>query len=662
MSESYFSAPEGQQPGQPTQEDFGPERGNNIPGLDLPPGVHVKAEPPELRQLRKWAGLANVASDIDEDELARIGARVGEGYEIDKRSRGDWEERAFRAIDIAKQHREDKSYPFPGAANVNYPLLTTASLQFAARAYPAICSGRDIVKAKHTGLDPQGQQGSRAARVAAHMSHQLLTEMDDWESETDKLLHQMPVIGGAARKIYWRFEADCPRSTWISLIDLVVNQKVKSLESAPRISHSFQLYPQEVEERKRAGMFLDVDLAPDYVDGNDDSAPLDFIEQHCYYDLDGDDFAEPWIITIHEQSDKVVRITAGFDINDVRHDGKRITRIPREDYFVVYPFIPDPEGGFYPIGFGFLLESITSIVDTTMNQMIDAGHLQNSGGGFIGSGLTFKKTELRFEPGVYHTVDALGQDIRSAIVNMEHPGPSMALFQLLTMMIDAAKQITSIQDVLTGDMGQDGVQPTTILALIEQGHKVFTAIYKRIFKALTKEFKIIYRLNKKYLSDQAYSAVVGIPASVEQDYALDTMLVCPVADPTLVTEMQRIARAQMLTQLQMQPPYNTLLDPQKTLTRLLSAAGIDNYMEVMAQPKGPTPDDQMKMQLMQKQIEKLQSEIDFNSSRAAAKLSEAHTQGIKAYAQADAQQFKAAHEAIHKEDTAPHPLAVPHGY
>jgi hypothetical protein len=97
-----------------------------------------------------------------------------------------------------------------------------------------------------------------------------------------------------------------------------------------------------------------------------------------------------------------------------------------------------------------------------------------------------------------------------------------------------------------------------------------------------------------------------------------------------------------------------LLDPQKTLIRLLSAAGIDNYMEVMAQPKPPSPDDQMKMALMQKQIEKLQSEIDFNSSRAAAKLSEAHTQGIKAYAQADAQQFKAAHEAIHKEDIAPH--------
>lgn len=634
-----------------------PPRGVQIPGLGTPPRAGEARTPPSepksLKLLRKWASAPNVADDIDEGELRKIGMRVAEGYEIDRNSRGDWEDRAFRSLEIAKQKREERSYPFPGAANVNYPLLTTASLQFAARAYPAICSGREIVKAKLTSGNLQGDMAARGSRVSTHMSHQLLEGMEDWEGETDMMLHQMPVIGGAGRKVFWRFEVDKPKSTWISLINLIVNQKVKSLESAPRISHSFPLYPQEVEERKRSGTFLDIDLYPDSLEGNDDQAPLDFVEQHCYYDLDDDGFAEPWIITIHEQSEKVVRITAGFDINEVRYNGEKITRIPREDYFVIYPFIPDPEGGFYPIGFGFLLESITSIVDTTMNQMIDAGHLQNAGGGFIGSGLTFKKTELRFEPGVYHTVDALGQDIRTAIVNMEHPGPSMALFQLLTMMIDAAKQITSIQDVLTGDMTQDNVAPTTILALIEQGHKVFTAIYKRIYKSLTKEFKIIYRLNRKYLSDSAYSEVIGQQASVSDDYADDNMVVCPVADPTLVTEMQRIARAQLLTQLQMQPPYSTLLDPMKTLTRLLSAAGIDNYMEVIQQQQGPSPEDALKQALMQKEVEKKQSEIDFNTARASAKLSEAHTQGVKVHALADAAQFKAAVEAMKHEDAMP---------
>jgi chaperonin GroES len=386
---------------------------------------------------------------------------------------------------------------------------------------------------------------------------------------------------------------------------------------------------------------------------NDDAAPNKFIEQHCYYDLDDDGFAEPWIVTIHERSEQVVRIAAGFDPREIRYRGTKIVRIPREDYFVMYPFIPDPDGGFYPLGFGMLLESITAVIDSTMNQMLDAGHLQNAGGGFIGSGLSLKKSEYRFEPGVYYTLGEMGQDIRNAIVTMQHPGPSAALFQLLTMMVESAKQITSIQDILTGDVKSQQIQPTTLLAMIEQGLKVFTAIYKRIFKALSKEYKILYRLNRKYLSDEDYSRVVGEEAVVATDYAEDNIAVTPVADPNLITEMQRIARAQLLSQLQAQPPYDKLLDPNKTLARLLTAAGIDNYPEVLAPPPPPpqeTPEGQMQMMMMQKQLEKLQSDIDSNNARSAAHLADTHIRGAKAAAEMDNNSLRFAQEQINSQN------------
>lgn len=376
-------------------------------GLINLPSHRLDKVPREVAELQRWAGMPNVATNITHDALTRVGGRVMEGYDIDKRSREDWEEKANRALEIAKQKREDKTYPFPGAANIHYPLLTTAALQFAARAYPAIISGRDVVRAKLTGADPGGQQAARSARVSSHMSYQYLEEMDDWETETDLMLHQMAIIGGGARKVFWRFEMDKPKSVFISLINFIVNQKVKSLENAPRISHGFDLYPQEVEERVRSGVFLDVDLYDDDT-SSDEAAPLKFIEQHCYYDLDEDGFAEPWIITVHERSHQVVRITAGFDPKEIKHRNGKIIRIPREDYFVIYPFLPDPDGGFYPIGFGMLLESISAVIDSTMNQMLDAGHLQNAGGGFIGSGLSLKKSEFRFEPGVYYTLGEMG--------------------------------------------------------------------------------------------------------------------------------------------------------------------------------------------------------------------------------------------------------------
>jgi hypothetical protein len=57
------------------------------------------------------------------------------------------------AMDIALQVRKPKNYPFDGAANIKYPLVTVAALQFGARAYPAIVDGSRIVKAMVVGND-----------------------------------------------------------------------------------------------------------------------------------------------------------------------------------------------------------------------------------------------------------------------------------------------------------------------------------------------------------------------------------------------------------------------------------------------------------------------------------------------------------------------------
>jgi chaperonin GroES len=71
------------------------------------------------------------------------------------------------------------------------------------------------------------------------------------------------------------------------------------------------------------------------------------------------------------------------------------------------------------------------------------------------------------------------------------------------MLIEAAKEITSVQDVMTGE-GQANQPATTTLALIEQGHKVMTAIFKRIHRAFGQELRILRRLNRDYLDEEEY--------------------------------------------------------------------------------------------------------------------------------------------------------------
>lgn len=600
-----------------------------------------------LAKLIEYEQAQNVAELLDERELDKIGDTVKSEYDIDKRSRSDWEATAEKAMNVALQVRQPKNYPFEGAANIKYPLVTVAALQFGARAYPAIVDGNRIVKGQVMGRDdgqpappeeqqalqadmqaaqqegqplqlppevtqlpnklwlspdgklwqiPPGAKKAKAERVSEHMSYQLMNEMEEWEEDTDVLLHHLPIVGCAFRKVWRSEELGRNKAEMVPAVHLVVNNKVRSLDEAPRVTHEVFLYPQEIEERMLSGTFVTCELpesTEDNADGDED-APHTFLEQHRYLDLDGDGYREPYIVTIHKETCKVVRIVANFTMERVKYDDKRILRIPKEQYFVKYSFIPDPKGGFYDIGFGALLESLSETIDTTINQMLDAGHLQNAGGGFIGSGVRLKKNQIRVSPGKYEFVESSGS-IRDNIYNHEHGGPSPVLFNLLGMMIEAARDITAVKDILTGDGGTKSPQTaTTTLALIEQGLKVFTAIYKRVYRALKDEFKLLFELNARHLTDQEYYTYLDQQQVVaKSDYDIKSMDVCPVADPKMVTDMQRASRANMLLQLAETATGQANLDGREILRRVLDAMGEPEIDKLMPQKQGPSKAEQL---------------------------------------------------------------------
>ena len=560
--------------------------GNVVPFPQVSPQQRQLQE--AMARLSKLATVDNVAEHIEEAELNKIGMRVVREYKIDKDSRADWEETAKRAMKMAKQVKEPKNTPWPGASNVKYPLLTTAALQFAARAYPAIVDGPRIVKCAVMGRDEGGVKAAMADRVSQHMSYQLMYEVENWESDVDTALHQIPIIGCAFKKVYADPQSDAGfGDDLVSAFDLVVNQKAKSFETVPRVTHSFSLYPNEIEERQRDGRFIEADLTLNSNDGDDDDAPHMFLEQHRYDDLDGDGLKEPWIVTVHEDTQKVVRIKPAFKMDAVKYDMQRgkITKIPRVQYFVKIPFVPDPEGGFYDIGFGKLLESISDVIDTTINQMMDAGTLQNAGGGFMGGGIQPNKSKIELKPGQYQTVQANGQDLRASIVNLEHPGPSPVLFQLLEMMIAAGKDIAAVKDVLTGETPSNQTATST-MAAIEQGLKVFSAIYKRIFRALKAEYRLIYEINKTSLNQPKYVALLDEPVEVTSHDYHDEFDVMPVSDPNSITDMQRMAKASFV--MEQVKEGNPCINPFEATKRALEAARIDDVQKILVQPQ-PDP-------------------------------------------------------------------------
>jgi hypothetical protein len=92
------------------------------------------------------------------------------------------------------------------------------------------------------------------------MSYQLLNEMEEWEEDTDVLLHHLPIVGCAFRKVYRSETLGRNKSEMVPAIHLVVNNKCRSLDEAPAVTHEVFIYPQDIEERKLSGTFLDIDL------------------------------------------------------------------------------------------------------------------------------------------------------------------------------------------------------------------------------------------------------------------------------------------------------------------------------------------------------------------------------------------------------------------
>jgi hypothetical protein len=274
-------------------------------------------------------------------------------------------------------------------------------------------------------------------------------------------------------------------------------------------------------------------------------------------------------------------------IADRKNEVKKI--IP-DHYFTHFGFIPNPDGSINYLGFGQLLEPINSSVNTVLNQLIDSGTLYNTGGGFLGRGIRMRGGTYTFQPGEYKTVDCPGGALKENIVPLPTREPSVVLFQLLGFLVQAGKEISSVQDVLTGDAKLAATMPVgTMMALVEQGLKVFTAIYKRIYRSLSEEFKKLYYLNARYLDPVTSFYVSGNKNRVElSDYRADDTLVMPVADPDLSSDMQRLLKGQALKDLTGRPGLNEV-----AITRqLVRAIRPENMHEVLmtdAQMSGKEP-------------------------------------------------------------------------
>lgn len=593
------------------------------------PAIESPEEVAPQPQFRAMIERVNLADGMDEDKLEEIGAEAKRGFEADKLSRKDWETSVEEWTKLAIQTRDKKTFPWPNASNVKYPLISTAAMQFAARAYPSLVpSDGKVVRAQVIGKDPQGTKADLADRVSTYMSYQLMKEMRGWEEDMDKMLVMLPVIGTMFKKTYFDRVDGKNVSSLVMPTNLVVNYWTKCLEDTERISEIIEMSGRVLKERQRAGVFLDIDLGdPVMPEGStdapelDDTTPYNLIEQHTYLDLDEDGYQEPYIITFQQETGTVLRIMARYDDKSiVTDDDGNLVKITPINYYTKFGFIPNPDGSFYDMGFGTLLGPINESVNTLINQLVDAGSLNNLQAGFIGKGLKIKMGTERFTPGEWKAVNVTADDLRKQIFPLPTKEPSNVLFQLMGSLISSGKELASVAEIFTGKMPGQNTPATTTMATIEQGMKVFTAVYKRIYRSLSEEFKKLFRLNEVYLNPETYVAVLDIPVG-PNDFTEDGYEICPGADPTAVSQTEKLLKAQGLMELL----PSGMLNPVEVIKRILTAQEQPNIealippeiLESGQPPQKPDPKQmelQMKAEAEQAKSQLKQQELAFKSA------------------------------------------------
>ena len=586
------------------------------------PDIHGSSKP-EMEnvsaRLTKLFQTKNIAESLDEDELTKIGQECKTGFDSDFQSRSDWEKDLDTWTKLAMQIKEEKSFPWVNASNVQYPILATASMQFAARAYPSLVpSDGKIVKSVVIGKDADGSKTELATRVSTYMSWQIMHDMSNWEEDMDKLLIMLPIAGTVFKKTYWDTQTEKVKSSLVLPKFLVVDNWTTSLEDAERISEVIPMTKRMYKERINKKTFMDVDLGepvtPQIVAGdpkknstgkNDVTVPYTFIEQHTFLDLDEDGYTEPYIVTFHRESGKVVKIVPRFSVEDVETDDDGVVSIKPTQYYTKFSFVPNPDGSFYSIGFGRLLGPLNLAVNTLINQLVDAGTLSNLQSGFIGKGLRIKAGMQNFAPGEWKPVNATGDDLRKQIVPLPAKEPAKVLFELMTALVSSSKELASVAEIFVGKMPGQNTPATTTMATIEQGMKVFTAVYKRIFRSLQQEFYKIFELNEIYMDPVTYISVLDIEIGPD-DFNDDKYDICPGADPNAMSQTEKLQKSQGLLELL---PLGAL-DPVAVVKRVLQAQEQPNWEQLLSQAvqqtgalPPPAPDPKLQEMEMKGQLE-----------------------------------------------------------
>lgn len=533
---------------------------------------------------------------IDEEVAKQAVRQVVDTYEEDKESRTGWEEQLAKHKKLYFQIEEPVNQPWNGSSTESLPLLAEACNQFHSRAVKTLLPPqKKLFAVMPSGkVDPASIE--RAERVQVHLNHQILTQNKNYREDKDALILYTAMHGTCFTKVFPREGRYAPIIRNVRAEDLIMPYGIgpRSIEEIDRKTQQIYMSLQRAKMLAASGYFMAEPAAWDEEEQSATDEAMGFemgwrsgdcklLEQHTYFEVNGE--IHPMILTVDAKSKKLLRIRDRRD---------PATGDPME-YFTQYNFLPNPDGTL-GLGMGHLIGRINTACNKILRQTIDAAELANAGNmsGFIDDAVGLEGEETEMVLGKFAKVRASG-DLSRSFFQFKFPGPQPVMGEILQLLTGRSDRLATVTDALTGH-SEKVMQPTAILALIDQGLQVFSTIMGRMIAAQTREIEKVYALNSLYLEDDEYFAVLdetGAPQGqnvARTDYDRDQQIIA-LADPLSVSEQQKLTRAQAELEFVMTNPL-TQQNPQAIYAagrRYLDAIGAQNIGEIFPEPQQQAP-------------------------------------------------------------------------
>ena len=581
-----------------TQEDGSPELQENEDG-----SVDINFAPGAVNPGEDAGHFSNLAELLPDDVLSPIGHELYDNYSDYKSSRKDWEQSYIKGLDLLGFKYEETTEPFKGASGATHPVLAEAITQFQAQAYKELLPADGPVRTQMMGL-PTPDKEAQSVRVRDYMNYQIMSEMKEYEAEFDQMLFYLPLTGSAFKKVYFDEVMNRTVSKFVPADDLVVPYTATSLDDADSITHVVKMSENDLRKQQVSGFYRDIELAPAGSNETDTEKKERELEGRskgreqniytlleCHVDLDLEGFEDinpedqeptgiklPYIVTVEEGSRNVLAIRRNYEIGDVKKN--------KIDHFVHFKFLPGL--GFYGFGLIHMIGGLSRTATMALRSLLDAGTLSNMPAGFKMRGIRIKDEGQPIQPGEFKDVDAPGGNIRDAFMPLPFKEPSATLLNLMGTVVQAGQRFAAIADTQIGD-GNQGAAVGTTVAMLERGSRVMSAVHKRLYAAMKKEFNLMARVFKLYLPEVYPYDVVGGQRQIMKTDFDDRVDILPVADPNIFSQTQRISLAQ--TEMQLAASNPQLHNQYEVFRNMYEALGVKDIDLILKRPEQPTPKD-----------------------------------------------------------------------